>query len=162
MERESMEFDVLIVGGVALRGWRRRSSFKQLAAAKGQELSVCLIEKAEIGAHILSGAVMDPRALTELIPDWKAQGAPLKTAVTEDKVLMLTETGARAVPHGLVPDALTTTATTSCASKRGEVAGRAGRSAGRGGLSGLCRGRDPVRRSGRGEGRGHRRHGRRC
>ena len=91
MERESMEFDVLIVGG-GPGGLAAAIKLKQLAAAKGQELSVCLIEKAaEIGAHILSGAVMDPQALTELIPDWKERGAPLKTAVTEDKVLFLTD-----------------------------------------------------------------------
>ena len=105
-ERESMEFDVLIVGG-GPGGLAAAIKLKQLAAAKGQELSVCLIEKAaEIGAHILSGAVMDPQALTELIPDWKEKGAPLKTAVTEDRVLFLTESGARKTPNSLLPDCL--------------------------------------------------------
>ena len=103
IERESMEFDLLVVGA-GPAGLAAAIRAKQQAAQAGIELSVCVIEKAaEIGAHILSGAVMDPRALTELLPDWASTGAPLDTPVAEDRMLFLSETGARSLPHALLP-----------------------------------------------------------
>ncbi|WP_019918242.1 electron transfer flavoprotein-ubiquinone oxidoreductase [Methyloversatilis discipulorum] len=103
IERESMEFDLLVVGA-GPAGLAAAIRAKQQASQAGIELSVCVIEKAaEIGAHILSGAVMDPRALTELLPDWASTGAPLDTPVAEDRMLFLSETGARSLPHALLP-----------------------------------------------------------
>ncbi len=90
MERESMEFDVLIVGA-GPAGLSAACRLRQLAEESGQEISVCVVEKgSEVGAHILSGAVLEPTALNELFPNWKEMGAPLNTAVTEDEFYFLT------------------------------------------------------------------------
>ena len=103
MEREAMEFDVVIIGG-GPAGLASAIRLKQLAAQKGSEISVCLIEKgAEIGAHILSGALMDPRALNELLPNWQQDGAPLNAPVSEDRFFILSEDGAIKIPNSLLP-----------------------------------------------------------
>ena len=98
MERESMQYDVVIVGG-GPSGLACAIRLKQLAQAGGREVSVCVLEKgSEIGAHILSGAVLEPRALAELFPNWKELGAPLNTPAAEDRFLFLTESKAWRLP----------------------------------------------------------------
>ncbi|HTI86393.1 MAG TPA: electron transfer flavoprotein-ubiquinone oxidoreductase [Alphaproteobacteria bacterium] len=98
MTRETMTFDVVIVGA-GPAGLSAAIRLKQLAAGRGQDISVCVVEKgSEVGAHILSGAVLEPRALDELFPDWKERGAPLNTPAESDRFLFLTERSAIRLP----------------------------------------------------------------
>ena len=104
MEREYMEFDVVIVGA-GPAGLSAACRLKQKAAEAGNEISVCVVEKgSEVGAHILSGAVFEPRALNELFPDWKELGAPLNTEVKRDDIYVLKDASSSTkVPDLFVP-----------------------------------------------------------
>lgn len=103
IERESMEFDVVIVGA-GPSGLSAAIRLMQLSQERKHEITVCVVEKgSEVGAHILSGAVVDPIALNELIPDWKDKGAPMGVPVTDNQHWVLSEHGSASLPHILMP-----------------------------------------------------------
>ena len=103
VQRESMEYDVVIVGA-GPSGLAAAIRLKQKAAEAGREISVCVLEKgSEVGAHILSGAVIDPIGINTLIPDWKEKGAPIDTEVTDDRFYFLGPAGSIRLPNFAMP-----------------------------------------------------------
>ena len=140
--REQMEYDVVVVGA-GPAGLAAAIRLKQLAAAAEREIAVCVVEKgSEVGAHILSGAVFEPRALDELIPDWRERGAPLVTPAVEDRFLLLTQSRAFRLP---TPPQMHNRRQLHHQPRQSvPLAGAAGRRAGGRDLSGLCRRRGIV------------------
>src|SRR5918994_4914959 len=101
--RESMDFDVVVVGA-GPAGLSTAIRLKQLAAERGADLSVVVVEKgSEVGAHILSGAVIDPIGLDRLLPEWRSEDTPIKTAVTDDRFYFMTQVGALKLPNFMMP-----------------------------------------------------------
>ena len=160
-ERESMPYDVVIVGA-GPAGLSAAIRLKQLAAAENRDIDVCVLEKgSEVGAHILSGAVVDPIALDELIPDWKDRECPMaETPVVENHHWVLTQGKKYEMPHLMMPSFMNNkgTYTGSLGNMCRWLAGQA-EELGVEIFSGLCRRRNPVQRGWFGQGRGHRRHG---